>query len=64
MKKFALAIPFLFTLASLLQLYYISAIVVSPNQIVRPLLVLWLLLFFLLGQSIIFYVIGIGRRYY
>ena len=48
MKKFALAIPFLFTLASLLQLYYISAIVVSPNQIVRPLLVLWLLLFFLL----------------
>jgi hypothetical protein len=48
MKRFALAIPFLFTLASLLQLYYISAIVVSPDQILRPLVALWLLLIFLI----------------
>ena len=41
MKRFVLLLPFLFTLASLLQLGYISAIVVSPGQILRPLVVLW-----------------------
>jgi len=42
MRRFAFLIPFLFILASLLQLLYISLIVVSPDQLFRPLLVLWL----------------------
>jgi len=49
MKRTVLLIPFLYTLVSLLQLFYISAIVVSPNQILRPLITLWaLLLLFML----------------
>lgn len=42
MKNRFLIIPFLFVLASLLQLGYISSHVVSPDQILRPLIVLWL----------------------
>src|SRR5688572_33096281 len=42
MRRF-LCIPFLFVLASLLQLGYISSHVVSPDQLLRPLIVLWLL---------------------
>lgn len=48
MKRFALFTPFLFALASLLQLYYVAAVAVSPSQILRPLLVLWALLLCLL----------------
>lgn len=44
MRRRFLIIPFLFTFASLLQLNYIASIVVSPDQILRPLVVLWLLL--------------------
>jgi hypothetical protein len=43
MKRRFLFIPFLFLLASLLQLGYISSPVVSPDQILRPLIVLWLI---------------------
>lgn len=50
MKKsiFAIFTPFLFTLASLLQLNYIALIVAAPDQILRPLAVLWILLLILL----------------
>ena len=44
MKRTALLIPFLFTLVSLLQLSYVASIVVSPDQIIRPLIFLWVLL--------------------
>lgn len=43
MKRRFLFIPFLFIFASLLQLGYISSHVVSPDQILRPLIGLWLL---------------------
>jgi len=48
MKRAVLLIPFLYTLVSLLQLFYVSAIVVAPNQILRPLVTVWVLLLFLL----------------
>jgi hypothetical protein len=51
MRRFALLTPFLFTLASLLQLNYIALIVVSPDQILRPLVILWALLFILLWPA-------------
>ncbi len=47
MKRIGVLTPFLFTLASLLQLNYVAIIVASPVQIVRPLLALWALLLFL-----------------
>ena len=43
MKRRFLFVPFLFVLASLFQLGYVSSHVVSPDQILRPLIVLWLL---------------------
>lgn len=43
MKRRFLAIPFLFVLASLLQLGYVASPVVAPDQILRPLIILWLL---------------------
>jgi len=48
MKRSAIFLPFLFALASVLQLFYIATIAVSPGQIVRPLVVLWLLILILL----------------
>jgi hypothetical protein len=42
MKNRFLIIPFLFVLASLVQLGYVSSPVVSPDQILRPLITLWL----------------------
>ena len=51
MKRRFLIIPFLFVLASLLQLDYVASAVVSPDQIVRPLLVLWLLVALLIGPA-------------
>jgi hypothetical protein len=42
MKRRFLLIPFLFVFASLFQLGYVSSHVVSPDQILRPLIVLWL----------------------
>lgn len=51
MKRRFLIIPFLFTLASLLQLNYIASIVVSPDQVFRPLLVLWLVVALLLWPA-------------
>src|SRR5574341_10703 len=44
MQRRFLIIPFLFTFASLLQLNYIASMVVSPDQLFRPLVSLWLLL--------------------
>jgi hypothetical protein len=43
-RYYVLFIPFLLILASLLQLNYIASMIVSPAQILRPLIVLWLLL--------------------
>lgn len=43
-KRIIILAPFLFTLASLLQLNYVALIVASPAQLIRPLLVLWLVL--------------------
>ena len=43
MKRRFLTVPFLFVLASLLQLGYVSSPVVAPDQILRPLLILWFL---------------------
>ena len=51
MKRRFLIIPFLFVLASLLQLSYVASAVVSPDQIVRPLIVLWLLVALLIGPA-------------
>lgn len=50
MRRF-LGIPFLFILASLLQLGYVSSTVVSPEQILRPLFVLWLLVALLIWPA-------------
>ena len=47
MKLTPLFHPFLFFLATILFLYPQSAVIASPEQIVRPLLVVWLLLFIL-----------------
>jgi hypothetical protein len=44
MRRYTLIIPFLLVLASLLQLNYIASMIVSPGQLLRPLIVLWLLL--------------------
>lgn len=44
MQRRFLFIPFLLVLASLLQLGYVASPVVSPEQILRPLIVLWLAL--------------------
>ena len=44
MKRITLLVPFLLILASILQLAYIASIAVSPGQILRPLLILWLVL--------------------
>src|SRR6266508_2690371 len=43
MRRLPLFIPFLFTLASLFQLNYVASMVVSPDQLTRPLVVLWLI---------------------
>lgn len=48
MKRSAIFLPFLFVLASLLQLFYIATIAVSPGQVLRPLITLWGLLLLLL----------------
>jgi len=47
MRRRFLFIPFVFIFASLLQLSYISSNVVSPDQVFRPLIVLWLLVLLL-----------------
>ena len=47
MKRIAFLAPFLFTLASLLQLNYRALIVASLAQVVRPLIVLWVVLLLL-----------------
>jgi hypothetical protein len=44
MKRLTLLIPFLLTLASLLQLSVIASVWISPEQLLRPLVVLWLIL--------------------
>lgn len=51
MKNRFLIIPFLFVLASFLQLGYISSHVVSPSQILRPLIVLWLVIALLIWPA-------------
>ncbi len=51
MNRRFLFIPFLFVLASLLQLGYVSSHVVSPDQILRPLIVLWLLVALLIWPA-------------
>ncbi|HEX6032871.1 MAG TPA: hypothetical protein VFY83_00505, partial [Anaerolineales bacterium] len=50
-KRRFLLIPFLFVLSSLLQLAYASSHVVSPDQILRPLIVLWLLVALLIWPA-------------
>jgi hypothetical protein len=47
MRLRAFSVPALITLASLLQLNYVASNAVSPAQIVRPLILLWLLLILL-----------------
>jgi hypothetical protein len=47
MKQKAFFHSFLFTLAFLLYQYSLSSVIISPNQILRPLLVLWAGLFIL-----------------
>ena len=44
----ALLLPFLFTLVTLLQLNYVASMVVSPNQLLRPLFALWVFLLILI----------------
>ena len=44
MRRRFLVTPFLFAFASLLQLNYIASNVVSPDQLFRPLIVVWLLI--------------------
>src|SRR6266545_2648268 len=44
MKRFHLITPFLFTLAFVLYINYWTVTVVSPNQLIRPLIVLPILL--------------------
>jgi len=44
MRGHFLIIPFLFAFASFLQLNYVASTVVSPEQILRPLVVSWLLI--------------------
>jgi len=44
MRRYTLFVPFLLVLASLLQLNYIASMIVSPEQFLRPLIVLWLFL--------------------
>src|SRR5687768_10105932 len=51
MKHRFLITPFLFVLASLLQLGYVSSHVVSPDQLLRPLIVLWLLVALLIWPA-------------
>lgn len=48
MRRSSFFLPFLYVAVSLLQLLYVALIAVSPDQIIRPLLVLWILLLFLL----------------
>ena len=48
MKKKAILLPFLFSLISILQLFYVAAIAVSPDQIIRPLFIMWGILLILL----------------
>src|SRR5215211_3317585 len=48
MKHHYLLTPFLFTLAYLLNTYYWIARIASPDQLFRPLLVLWMVLGLLL----------------
>lgn len=52
MKHIARLHPFLFVLASIVFLYPQSAIIASPGQIVRPILVLWFLLVLLAGLAL------------
>ena len=51
MKRRFLFIPFLFVVASLLQLGYVSSHVVSPDQILRPLVVVCFLVALLIPLS-------------
>jgi hypothetical protein len=51
MRRFTLPVPFLLVLASLLQLNYIALIIVSPDQIIRPLMALWTVMLLLLLPS-------------
>lgn len=44
MKYFRLVVPFLLAFASLLQLNYVASMAVSPDQVLRPLIILCLLL--------------------
>ncbi len=44
MKRYYLLTPFLFTLAYFLNTYYWIATITSPDQLFRPLLVLWMVL--------------------
>ena len=48
MRRTSFYLPFLYVAVSLLQLLYVALIAVSPDQIIRPLLVLWVLLLLLL----------------
>jgi hypothetical protein len=50
-KRFALVLPFLFVLVSLLQLNYVASIVVSPAQLARPLFALWVVVALLLWPA-------------
>jgi hypothetical protein len=54
-RRIIILVPFLFTLASLLQLNYVALIVTSPVQLIRPLLVLWLVLIVL--SSILYFLL-------
>jgi hypothetical protein len=51
MKRLTLLIPFLLTLASLLQLSIIASVWISPEQLLRPLAVLWLILAILIWPA-------------
>lgn len=51
MRRIVIIVPFLLALASLLHLNYIASMVVSPDQILRPLAVLWLLLALLIWPA-------------
>jgi len=51
MRRLVLFVPFLLVFASLLQLNLIASLYVSPNQIVRPLVFLWLLLALLIWPA-------------